>query len=437
MKLFRQIKKALSSQERLHLDRPEGVVLFLQSVFVGVVAGLSAVVYRYLISKMEYCRYLLLKDGYTWVFALLLVPIGLILHYALKFAPLSGGSGIPQIRGEVEDAFHMRPVPTWLSKFFGGLVGGFAGLSLGREGPSIQMGGAAAKWICEKLQLPRDRAIEIITAGSAAGLAAAFNAPIAGAIFALEELHKTFEKRIIIPCMVASMSASMVSYRLQGYESSFRFLIREAIPFQYFFQLIIVGIFCGIVGVCFNRFVLFCQTRFRRWRLPRPMQYMFLMGLAFGIAVFFPLITGGGHSLVESVAEAKYDTLYFFVIVLIAKLIYTSICFGSGVPGGIFLPVLVLGAVTGEIGYVFLNHFLPLGPFYANFVILGMSAMLASVVRTPVLAVILVTEMTGTFRHLAPLVLVVMISYYTAEILRTPPIYDSLYERMLAHFNKE
>ncbi|MHC5099184.1 chloride channel protein [Peptoniphilus genitalis] len=166
--------------------------ILIDSLMVGALAGLFSVFYRFVIMKMDLYRSFLYKEFNIRSLIVLIVLgaiISFIIYKLLKWAPLSGGSGIPQIRGEILGKFRMEEVPTLVSKILGGGLGNLMGFSLGREGPSIQMGGAAAKSLGKILKRPPDELKYMITAGAAAGLAAAFNAPLAGCIFAIEELH--------------------------------------------------------------------------------------------------------------------------------------------------------------------------------------------------------------------------------------------------------
>lgn len=412
------------------------IVILFESIVVGIVAGLFSVLYRYIISQMGIFRGTLyanfeFKTVLTLIF--LAAIISLIIHYLLKLAPLSGGSGIPQIRGEILGKFDMNATPTLISKIIGGVLGNLMGFSLGREGPSIQMGGAGAKIIGKIMKRPPDEIKYMITAGASAGLAAAFNAPMAGCIFAMEELHKSFSKFVLLPALIASIIANYISFVLMGYDTSFSFAVKDSLPIKHMWVAILIGIFTGIIGVIFNKLIVKSQDFFKKLKKP-IWKYIILMLVTIIVGYSFVEMTGGGHGLLEELAKEEFP-LKYLLLILIIKLLFTTFCYGSGVQGGIFLPVLVIGGACGAMVFSLVGAKAGLEFYYVNFIILGMSGILASVVRSPILSIILVSEMTSTFEHLLGLSIVVLVAYYVAEVLKVDPIYETLFERQLKDKN--
>lgn len=413
--------------------------MLIDGILIGIFSGLFSVLYRFLIMKMDDLRLVLFSDSSLLnilFIVILFFIVSIIISQLLKWAPLSGGSGIPQIRGEIIGKFNMNENRTIVSKLIGGSLGNLAGFSLGREGPSIQVGGAVSKAIGKILKRDSIEINYLITAGAGAGLAAAFNAPIAGTIFVMEELHKSFSKYLLFPTLIASIVSNYISFTLLGHNSSFSFTIWQNLPLNMIWVTILIGILTGVFGVIFNNGILICQKFFKKLKLKPYLKIFLLMIVAIFVAFNFYGITGGGHNLVENLAKSRFDTKYI-IIILILKLMYTCFCYGSGVQGGIFLPTLSIGALCATIVFSLLSPFIDIDTFYVNFIILGMSGILASVVRTPILAVVLVTEMTGSFNHLLALAIVVIISYSVAELLNNPPIYDSLFENQLKAFKLE
>ena len=406
--------------------------ILIDSLMVGTFAGLFSVLYRFVIMKMDFYRKFLYSEfnlKSLLILALLSAIISFVIYRLLKWAPLSGGSGIPQIRGEILGKFKMDEVPTLISKILGGGLGNLMGFSLGREGPSIQMGGAAAKLLGKTIKRPPDEIKYMITAGAAAGLAAAFNAPMAGCIFAIEELHKTYSKFVLLPAFIASITANYVSFIIMGAETSFSFFVTKSLPMSLIWVAILIGILTGLVGCLYNLLITKSQDLFKKIN-SQILKYTLLMAVTITIGFIFFEGTGGGHGLLEKMAVEKFPIKYILAILLV-KLFYTTFCYGSGVQGGIFLPVLVIGGSCGALIFSLIGNEFGLDEFYINFIILGMSGILASVVRSPILSVILVSEMTKTFEHLIALSIVVIVSYYVAETLKVAPIYDTLFERQL------
>lgn len=401
-------------------------------IIVGIGAGFSSVFYRYLISLTDILRSNLysFKDLYLIVVLVGFLLIGFIAAKLLKWAPFSGGSGIPQIKAELEDKIEMDSVRVIISKITGGSLLNVVGLSLGREGPSIQIGGMIGKFLAEKFNLSKSEVKMLISAGAGAGLAAAFNAPIAGVMFCVEELHKQVSTRIIVPTIAATTVANFVSYIILGNEQAFSFRINTVLPLRYIWVAIIIGITTGIIGMIFNRGILTSQNLWNSTGLKIETKMMGLVGFGMIMGVLFFPLSGGGHHLIEEFAKEEYG-LRFLIIFLILKLVYTVISFGSGAQGGIFLPVLVLGAIVGSCVYKVVDPNV-FGIYLINFIILGMVGILSAVVRAPILAIILVLEMTGTFSIMLMVAVVSMVAMVTAELLRCPPIYDSLYDRIVS-----
>lgn len=420
------LKNYMSLKKRIVLD----------GFLVGLLAGAFTVFYRMMLSFLDHLRHSLFESVLIPQMLLLIVLFfffSLVTAYLIRWCPLSSGSGIPQIQGEMLGAIDMDAKKVITAKFIGGGLSNLAGLSLGREGPSIQIGGACAKLLSKLLHRDANEERFMISAGASAGLAAAFNAPISGTIFALEEMHKNFSPLILIPCLVASIVADYVSKNVFGLDVSFHFIMLEsAIPLANYLHVIGIGIFTGCIGVIFNFLILKGQDVYKKIPLPSILKPMiaFFSSIVLGFTLYDVL--GGGHHLVEKIIHTSMP-LKFLVLLLLVKLLFTSLSYGSCAQGGIFLPVLVLGAISGAIYLSFFRKMNLLDSIYlSNFVILGMAGILTAVVRSPILSIMLVTEMVGSFSHMLSFCLVAITAYLTAEVLNSAPIYESLLERLLA-----
>lgn len=406
------------------------VTLILLGLVTGLFSGLIAVAYRYVLAELDTFRdsiYAMpLSVNYIWIFLLALL-FSIIIVYLLKWAPLSGGSGIPQIRGELLGRVSMNPGPTLISKFLGGSMANLIGLSLGREGPSIQLGGVMGKIVGKLFKTDKLTTNYLITAGASAGLSAAFNAPIAGTLFTLEEVYGSFSHYLLLPSIVASITANFVSFTLSGKIHSFSFSVSQTIEMKDIGWVVLVGLFSGVVGILFNR-IMEWTRQFFVWARLKPIYLIpiiFLLTVIVGI--FQPDLLGGGHHLVEHMVAAPIS-VSMLGFLLIGKLIFTSISYNSGVQGGIFLPVLVLGAISGLLVF----HLSGLEAVYmVNFIILGMGAVMTSVVRAPIMSIVLVLEMTGSFTHLIMLSFASIIAFIVGETSQTEPIYVTLYNNLM------
>ena len=403
--------------------------LVFGGAFVGLASGMISVLYRYTLGRLDTVRNLMYSHMTIEKGALMLAGfllLAFLMHLLLRWAPFSGGSGIPQIRGELLGKADIESTPTLISKFFGGAMGAFTGLTLGREGPSIQLGGTLAKMISKGMKTSEMERRYLITAGASAGLAAAFNAPLAGALFALEELHKSFSHFFVVPCIVASVLANFVSFSILGMEPAFSFPMHEMLPISFFWVPLSIGVLGGILGSLFNKGLLFFSQNMKKLPIPRYAVIFIAMILAFCVGLYSPLLLGGGHGLIERLATkpvAPTALVVYFAIRLL--LVWTG--YGSGAQGGIFLPVLTLGALLGA----FCHSFMMGGDaYYPNFLYLGMAAILSSVVQAPLLSILLVSEMSGTMMQMISVTATAVVAYLVAQVLNNGPIYESLYDNM-------
>lgn len=253
-------------------------------------------------------------------------------------------------------------------------------------------------------------------------------------LFCIGGNAQNFSPLILIPCLVASIVADYVSKNVFGLQSSFYFIsIPKSLPLFLYGHLIGIGILSGLVGVLFNKILLLGQDFHNILPFAKPFRPIvaFWVSITLGFACYDVL--GGGHALVEKITNSPF-TLTTLITLLMLKLLFTSLSYGSSTQGGIFLPVLVLGALTGVIYATFFQQINMLDSIYIhNFIVLGMAGILTAVVRSPILSIMLVTEMSGNFSNMLSFCFVAIISYLVAEFLNSTPIYESLLERILAN----
>lgn len=429
------IKKYLNSV--IVYERRFRIKLVGEGILVGIFAGLVVVFFRIALEKAEKFRHMIMemiiqKPNFIWLWFLFLLAAAFLVGYLLKKEPLISGSGIPQVEGALQGKLGMNWLRIIINKVLGGMISIGAGLSLGREGPSIQLGAAAGKGISCILKSPKMEEKYLVTSGASAGLAAAFNAPLAGVMFSLEEVHRHFSPLILLSAMSASLTADFISKRFFGLDPVFDFNEITPMPLKYYGYIIILGIITGICGVIYNKTLLKTQYLYAKLKsLPphyRPVIPFILAGV---LLMTLPQVLGGGHGIIESLIHGNYG-IRMMIIVLLMKFIYSMISFGSGAPGGIFFPLLVLGALTGAIYNSALVNLLGFeGGYVENFIILAMVGYFTAIVRAPITGSILITEMTGSLSHLLSLSLVSLVAYITADVLKSEPIYESLLARIL------
>ncbi|MHB8278105.1 MAG: ClC family H(+)/Cl(-) exchange transporter [Candidatus Humimicrobiaceae bacterium] len=265
-----------------------------------------------------------------------------------------------------------------------------------------------------------------------AGLAAAFNAPLAGVIFALEEIHKSFSSLILLSAVSSSVTADFIASGFFGLKPIFNFKSIKALPLKSYPYLLVVGTVIGLFGALFNYSLLKVKDLYVRQKfIPiifRPVIPLLFAGI---LGFFYPQVLGGGNTLVTSLTQNNFGIKLLFIL-LVLKFSFTILSYGSGAPGGIFLPLLAVGAITGNLLGIFFSHIFNLNSIYINnFIILAMAGYFAAIVKAPITGIVLITEMTGSFSHLLSLSIVVFTSYSFANLVGSKPIYESLLQRSL------
>lgn len=419
------------------------VIMVLNGAVVGVIAGFITIVYRLLISKTEWAMKSFISFfsksplGIVCWFAVLAV-ITFIVGKIIKWEPDISGSGIPQVEAEITGHLDQKWWRVILAKIAGGALCILAGLSLGREGPSIQLGGMAGKGYARLTKKTHYEEKYIITCGASAGLSAAFNAPLAGVMFALEEVHKHFSVSVLLSAMSASIIADFMSAKIFGLSPVFSFTVAGNIPLKYYGLLVFLGVLLGLFGALYNKSIPFLQGLFDKMKKLPPQYRVAVPIFMAGIFAFtLPQLLGSGHYMIELLHEG---TLVFksVLLLLMLKFVFSTVSFTSSAPGGIFFPLLVLGAYLGcAYGLFSIKLFGIDEALLNNFIILAMAGFFAAVVRAPLTGIILLCEMTGTFSQFLSVSVVAMCAYITVEVLKVEPVYDQLLKRMLGRKNVE
>ncbi len=405
-----------------------------KSVLVGAGAGAVASFYRLALGtagewSFAIYRFFGSRPALIPALFLALAALGYAVGALAKRFPMTRGSGIPQIKGELTGHFDVPWFSTLAVKFALGALSILAGLSLGREGPSIQLGAAAAKGIGQEWASSRAERRMMIAGGASAGLAAAFNAPLAGAMFALEEIYKYLSPTLLVVIVVSAMTGDFVSKLAFGLSPVFSFQTNGVIPLSLYWLLILMGVALGGMGALYNWTLLKTQKLYAAMkRLPEAARPVipFLVAGVLGLA--FPVVLGGGHRMLEYLSSGT--AVGALLLMFTVKFLFSMISFGSGAPGGIFFPLLILGGALGAVAANLAGTLVP-PEMFDSIVVVAMAGYFAAIVRAPVTGTILLLEMTGSFDCLLPLIVVSFAAYLTADLLKSKPIYDSLLDNML------
>lgn len=410
-----------------------------RAALVGLGAGCVALLFQESLHVAEAARHALLvfmhQDHPTWgwlVLPLLAGAAGMLAGWlTTRFAPETAGSGIPHVKGvlmHVNTLDWRRVLPV---KFAAGILCIGAGFSLGREGPTVQMGAAMGKLVADLLKVPAKAAPRLMACGSGAGLAAAFHAPLAGFIFTVEELQREFSSLTYTMALIAAVVADIVTTSVMGSGNAFHATGFPAASLAALPACVAAGILAGLCGALFNKSLLYLRRQ-AQTRLTAPVWARAgVAGVIVGLTLWWlPDLGGGGHGIAERMVHGDFEGLTatnFLLLLFAGKFLLTLICYVSGVPGGIFAPMLVMGAAVGLLAGALTGYVLPgFVPIPQSLAAIGMAAFFTAVVRAPLTGVVLVLEMTGDWQQLLPLLTASMVAYALSERLRVEPIYEAL-----------
>ncbi|WP_297825746.1 ClC family H(+)/Cl(-) exchange transporter [uncultured Methanobrevibacter sp.] len=415
--------------------------LTVQGVLVGIFAGLMVCLYRFLLYGSEHVlrEYLSIIHGnvlYIFLFFIALAIMGLMVDWLTKWEVDSAGSGIPQVYAEIKGHMEANWAKVLFSKIVAGVLTALGGLSLGPEGPSVQIGGMAGKGVAKLFKGSKTDELRLILVGSAVGITAAFNAPLAGVIFVLEEINHGFDKTLVFIALVSAIVSDFISKVIFGQSTALTFPIIN-IPLGYYWLLIVLGVLIGLLGYVYNVGMIKSSDFVSNLKIPSWLKFVLVFLVSGVVALMIPEISDGGHFMMDML-DIAVPSLGVLVLLLILKYLFSMFSFSSGAPGGIFLPILVLGAYIGAVfGAVVVPAFGFEQVLIYKFVVISMAGFFAATVRSPITGVVLIAEMCGSTESLIAMIIVSLIAYVVPTLLGNEPIYESLYDRLLLAKNRE
>lgn len=411
------------------------------ALLIGVFTALVGTLFHRIVDYMQQAVPLLpaqlgLEGWQAYVFLALLVIAMLCSAVALvrHIVPEASGSGIQEVEGAMLGLRTVRWQRILPVKFIGGVLALGAGLVGGREGPTIHMGASIAQAVAERFKVALQDARSLLGAGAAAGLTTAFNAPIASALFIIEEARDTFpySRRAYYGVILACGASAIITIALMG-NRPFMAIQAQATPLSFYPVFMVLGMLLGVLGVGFNKIILLCLD-WSRQVSSRSSPYIWpvVLGALIGpLLLWLPQATGGGETLVEQIVNNPISLGVLFLLVVI-RLVMTATSYAAGTPAGIFAPILALATVFSVCFGKVLALFIYLPPdVLATLAVAGMAGLFASTISAPMVGVVLIMELTGNYALAIPCFLCAISAALVASALKGRPIYELLLERTL------
>lgn len=416
----------------------KNILFIFKGSLIGLITGFVVSLFRLSIQTiLDFIIYLYKlahsNPIFLLVILLLMIFIGFINATLIKSQPHIKGSGIPEVEGQLMGELELPWFSILWKKFIAGILSIGSGLFLGREGPSIQLGSAIGQGSSQFISSTPSEVRILTASGAAAGLSAAFNAPMAGTLFILEEVYHNFSPLVWISALTSSIFANFVSSNIFGLTPVLKINHTNDFPLKYYWILLILGIVLGILGFIYQKVTFFMPKIYVKLLSSIPSYWYGILPLILVIPIgyLFPNLLGGGNSLILYLPQNNLP-LYCIILIFLLRFIFSTFSYGSGLPGGIFLPILTLGALIGGIvGSIFFHLHLMPKEYIINLLIFSMAGYFAGIGKAPFSAIILITEMVGNLSHLMPLAVVSLIAYITVDILGGAPIYETLLQKIL------
>ncbi|RMF01868.1 MAG: CBS domain-containing protein [Chloroflexi bacterium] len=405
--------------------------MVLVSILVGLLGGLTTILLHELIN--------LSSDFFFEGLQPLLVNIGLG-RYALVALPAIGGvlvgflawklidphspHGVAAIMERValfSGRLHAKPI---LTRLGGAIITLGSGGSAGPEDPSVQIGSLMGSTVADRLRLSSEQTRTLVGCGAAAGIASAFNAPLAGAFFAMEIILGQFQGMAFAMIVISAVTSAVTTEMILGRGAAFSVPAYTFVSFQELLLYLILGALAGLVAILYVRSLAGFADHFHGWDIPVPLKAGFGGLMVGGMGLFLPQIMGQSYNPLQSVLNGQQLAVGLLAALVLGKIVATSITLGSGGMGGVFAPSLFIGAMLGSLFGQIAHQNFPVhtGPA-AAYAMVGMAAVLAATIHSPLTAIMLLFEMTNNFRILLPVTIAVVTSTLVVDILRQDSVY--------------
>jgi CIC family chloride channel protein len=420
------------------------VHICVTAIIAGVVIGFVGGAFRWCLQRADDLRIDLVDwahrlPGPGWLVPIAAAAAGATLAALIvRWEPLAAGSGIPHVEAVFLGAAEPPLIRLLPAKFIGGALSIGSGLVLGREGPTVHMGAAIGAEAARRARLPDHEVRMMQTALGGAGLAVAFNAPIGGALFTLEEVTKSFRLKTVLATLFSAATAVACTRLVLGNHSDFDVEPMAAPALAWLPVFIVFGLLTGLLGGAYNGLVLWFLDHVGEVRRVAPVTKAAVIGAIVGFAMFvYPLSVGGGDDLTQRVLGGQHLVAPVVIAILAVRFIAGPLSYSAPVPGGLFAPLLAVGALWGLLFTAVFNAVWPTDAtqLAVPMALVGMAAFFGATVRAPVTGMVVVTEMTATTATLVPMMAATAAAVLVAYLAGSPPIYDSLRQRM--HVNHD
>jgi len=414
--------------------------MIILAILIGILAGFAAIGIRALINEISHISFPgggnLLDNiiSSPWYIKILIpmlggLIVGPIIYF---FAPEAKGHGVPEVMQAIlQRGGNIRSRVAFVKMIASSITIGTGG-SVGREGPIIQIGSSIGSMVGQFFRVPSKRLRTLVGCGAAAGIAAAFNAPIAGALFAVEIILMDFTAASFSPIVIASVMATVVSHTFEGDFAAFIVPEYQLVSPNELIFYFILGALTGLISYAFIKVLYFSEDLFdKKLKFPDYLKPA-IGGIGIGItALFFPHVMGVGY---DSINDALHSNMiwYMALVLIFVKIFATSMTLGSGGSGGIFAPSLFMGAMVGAFFGSFVHQYFP--DITANpgaYALVAMGGLVAGTTRAPITAIIIVFELTNDYNIILPLMITCVISM----TLSTKLSRESIYTLKLLHRN--
>jgi chloride channel protein, CIC family len=425
-------------------DRPDdsmrgSVHICVTAIAAGVLIGFVGGAFRWCLQTADDLRIDLVDwahqlPGPGWLIPMAAAAAGATLAALIvRWEPLAAGSGIQHVEAVFLGGARPPLIRLVPAKFIGGVLSMGSGLVLGREGPTVHMGAAIGAEAARRARLPDSEVRMMQTALGGAGLAVAFNAPIGGSLFTLEEVTKSFRVKTVLATLFSAVAGVTCVRLMLGNHADFHVEPISAPALAWLPLFVAFGLLTGCLGAVYNALVLwFLDHVAAIRRIPTLVKAAGIGGII-GLAMFVsPQAVGGGDHLTQQILSGHNMVLAVVIGYLAVRVVAGPLSYSAAVPGGLFAPLLAVGALWGLL---FVGAFDAVWPsdtthLAVPMALVGMAAFFGATVRAPVTAVVLVVEMTAMTATLVPMMAATAAAVLVAYLVGSPPIYDSLRERM-------